>query len=128
MSSQHTYIHSINSSFYYSSTRRTKRSRNINLSKKVLSLKGVFVKNERGYRRNAKNMRFWSLLILLLSVASIRRNLLKTIHTEEWSAHKIQKVVTFNSDRKIINLIPNKNHSDITTNNLRLFFHSFVDS
>ena len=25
-------------------------------------LKGVFAKNERGYRRNAKNKRFWSLL------------------------------------------------------------------
>ena len=45
----------------------------------------------------------WSLLILLLSVASIRRKLLKTTQTEE-----IQKVATFNLDRKIINLIPNK--------------------
>ena len=40
-------------------------------------LKGVFAKNERGYRRNAKNKRFRSLLILLLSVASIRRKLLR---------------------------------------------------
>ena len=54
---------------------------------KLISLKGVFAKNERGYRLNAKNKRFWSLLILLLSVASIRRKLLKTIHTEERSAH-----------------------------------------
>ena len=52
-----------------------------------LLLKGVFAKNERGYRRNAKNKRLRSLLILLLSVASIRRKLLKTIHTEERSAH-----------------------------------------
>ena len=50
-------------------------------------LKGVLAKNERGYRRNAKNKRFRSLLILLLSVASKRRKLLKTIHTEERSAH-----------------------------------------
>ena len=50
-------------------------------------LKGVFAKNEKGYRRNAKKKRFRSLLILLLSVASIRRKLLKTIHTEERSAH-----------------------------------------
>ena len=50
-------------------------------------LKGVFAKNERGYRRNAKNKRFRSLLILLLSVAFIRRKLLKTIYTEERSAH-----------------------------------------
>ena len=39
--------------------------------------KGVFAKNERGYRRNAKNKRFRSLLILLLSVASVRRKLLR---------------------------------------------------
>ena len=45
-------------------------------------LKGVFAKNERGYRLNAIKKRFWSLLILLLSVASIRRKLLKTSHTE----------------------------------------------
>ena len=32
------------------------------------SLKGVFAKNERGYRYAAKNKRFWSLLILLLFV------------------------------------------------------------
>ena len=32
-----------------------------------------------GYRRTAKNNRFRSLLILLLSVTSIRRKLLKTI-------------------------------------------------
>ena len=46
------------------------------------SLKGVFAKNERGYRLNVIKKRFWSLLILLLSVAFIRRKLLKTSHTE----------------------------------------------
>ena len=35
----------------------------------VLYLKGVFAKNERGYRLNAIKKRLWSLLILLLSVA-----------------------------------------------------------
>ena len=49
---------------------------------RVQALKGVFAKNERGYRLNAIKKRFWSLLFLLLSVASIRRNLLKTSHTE----------------------------------------------
>ena len=48
----------------------------------IFPLKGVFAKNERGYRLNAIKKRFWSLLILLLSVASIRRTLLKTSHTE----------------------------------------------
>ena len=47
-----------------------------------LFLKGVFAKNERGYRLNAIKKRFWSLLVLLLSVASKRRKLLKTSHTE----------------------------------------------
>ena len=49
------------------------------------ALKGVFAKNERGYRLNAIKKRFWSLLILLLAVASIRRKLLKTTNTEERS-------------------------------------------
>ena len=54
---------------------------------KSTSLKGVFAKNERGYRLNAIKKLFWSLLILLISVASIRRKLIKTSHTEERSAH-----------------------------------------
>ena len=45
----------------------------------------MFTKNERGYRFTAKYKRIWSLLILLLSVASIRRKLLKKILTEERS-------------------------------------------
>ena len=40
-------------------------------------LKGVFAKNERGYRLKTINNRFWSLIILLLSVSSIWRKLLK---------------------------------------------------
>ena len=50
-------------------------------------LKGLFAKNERGDRLSAIKKRFWSLLILLLSVASIKRKLIKTSHTEERSAH-----------------------------------------
>ena len=42
-------------------------------------LKGVFAKNKRGYRLTAKNKRFSLLLILLLSVASIRRKLLNRL-------------------------------------------------
>ena len=48
-------------------------------------LKGVFAKNERGYRLTSKI--FDGDLILLLSVASIKRKLLKTTHTEERSVH-----------------------------------------
>ena len=50
-------------------------------------LKGLFAKNERGDRLSAIKKRFWSLLILLLSVASIKRKLIKTSHTKERSAH-----------------------------------------
>ena len=69
---------------------------------------GVFAKNERGYRLTEKNNRFWSLLILLLSVASIRRKLLKSTYTEERMALQIQKVATFNSDRKKNQIIQKK--------------------
>ena len=55
-----------------------------------LQLKGVFAKNERWFRLMAINNRFWLLLILLLSVASIWRKLLKTSHTEDflWAKQK----------------------------------------
>ena len=79
--------------------------------KSGLTLKGVFAKNVRGYTLNAIKKRFWSLLILLLSIASIRRKLLKTINSEERSVIQIQKdAATFNSDRK------------------QLFFDAFVNS
>ena len=42
-----------------------------------LILKGVFAKNERRYRLNAIKKRFWSLLILLLSVGSIMEKIVK---------------------------------------------------
>ena len=50
-------------------------------------LKGVFAKNDLEYWLPAKNNRVWSLLILLLSVVSIRRKLLKTAYTEDRSFH-----------------------------------------
>ena len=59
-------------------------------------LKGVFTKNERGNRLTAEYYRRRSLLILLLSVASIKRKLLKTTHTNSESS----KVATFESDLK----------------------------
>ena len=60
-------------------------------------LKGVLAKNERG---------FILLLILLLSVVSMRRKWLK--NNSYVSSMQIQKVATFNSDRKKINLNPDK--------------------
>ena len=42
-------------------------------------LKGVFAKNERGYRLTSNEILHRSLLILLLSVASIRRKSLKRL-------------------------------------------------
>ena len=57
-----------------------------------ISLKGAFAKNERGYRLTAKNYRWWSQPILLLSVASIMRKLLKMTLTEERSKYKFGKL------------------------------------
>ena len=71
-------------------------------------LKGVFAKNERGYRLNAIKKRFWPLLILLLSVASIGRKLLKTSHAEFLASIQIEKIATYDLDCKKINLISNK--------------------
>ena len=67
---------------------------------KNLTLKELFVKNEKGYRLKAKNKRILSLLILLISVASIRRKLLKTTHTEERTSIQILKVAIFDTDLK----------------------------
>jgi len=52
-----------------------------------VEFKGSVREKWKGYRLNAIKKRFWSLIILLLSVASIRRKLLKTSHTEYLSAH-----------------------------------------
>ena len=68
----------------------------------IIILMGVFTKNEREYRFTSKNFLWGLLLILLLSVGSIRRKLLKTNHIQ------IQKVAILYSDRMKINLIPNK--------------------
>ena len=76
-----------------------KTSLGTQLCLKFSLLKGVFAKNERGYRLNAIKKRFLLLLILLLSVASIRRKLLKTTNTEESSVHT-------NSERCSIRLRP----------------------
>ena len=81
-----------------------------------LLLKGVFVKNERGYRFKCDKKRLWSLLILLLSVASIRSKLLKTTNTED---------PIFNLNHKQINWIPNKSFRYYSH---RLFFDAFVNS
>ena len=64
---------------------------------KRVNLKEVFAKNERGYRHTAKNKRFWSLLILLLSVVSIRRKSLKTTYMlNNVASTQIEKVAIHN--------------------------------
>jgi len=50
-------------------------------------------------------MRFWSRLILLLSVASIRR---RRLIPNNFASIKIEKIATYDLDRKKINLISNK--------------------
>ena len=57
-------------------------------------LKGVFAKKERGYRLNAIKRRFWSLLILLLSVSSIRRKQIPN----NLASIQIEKIATYNLD------------------------------
>ena len=86
--------------------------------------RGFTAKNERGCRLKAKNNRFRSLLLILpLSVASMRRKMLKTTYTEEGSVTTIQsqKVAIYNSDRYF-----QTNHSDITTYSHRLLFDAFI--
>ena len=64
---------------------------------------------EKWNRFTAKDKRFWSLLILLLSVASIRRKLLKTTYTKERTFYTNSESCNLqHSTRKKINLIPNK--------------------
>ena len=71
------------------------------------NIKGNVCKNERGYRHSAKNNHFWLLLILLLSVASLRRKWLKTTHTEERSIpYKFRKLQHSTQIIKKINLFP----------------------
>ena len=98
------------------------------------SLKGVFAKTERGYYRlTAKNNRFWSLLILLLSVVSIRRTLLKTTNTEERRVHtnSVSCNIRLGSSKKI-NLVSNKLFryynlkSSIIFRRIRIYFIFYI--
>ena len=61
----------------------------------------MFDKNEREYRLTTKINHLLSLLILRLSVASLRRKLLKTSYTEERSVHINLKVAIYDSNSKI---------------------------
>ena len=81
------------------------------LMKGSKGLKGLFAKNERGYRLMAKNKRFWSLIILLLSVASVRRKLLKTTYTEERNVHTNSESCNIQQKNRNIFSIPRFNLS-----------------
>ena len=59
--------------------------------------------------------------LTILSVASIRGNLLKQLMLKNVASMQIQKVVTFYSDHKKVNLIPNKSFID------NFWTHSYVD-
>ena len=80
------------------------------------SLKGVFAKNESGYRLTSKHYRWGLLLILLLrlipkNVASIQ------IQKVEYSTRFVKKSIYFLT-----------NHSDITTIYHLFFFDAFLHS
>ena len=81
----------------------------------------MFAKNERGYRLTAKNYRWWLQLILLLSVASKRRKLVKTTHTKERSVITKSEICNFRLDRKRIILSPNKSFRYYNPYNHRFF-------
>ena len=90
----------------------------------------MLAKKELGYMLMAKDNRFWSLLILLLSVASIKRKLLKTTYTEECResiVHTNSESCNNYSDRKK-SIQFQTNYSDITAYSHRSFFDAFVDS
>ena len=74
-----------------------------------------------GIALRRKIIAFWLQKIFLLLVASIRRKLLKTTHAEERSVHIHSESC---SDRKIINLIPNKISVDV----MSTFFEFLVRS
>ena len=80
-----------------------------------------------GYRLTAKNYRWWSLLICLLSVASIRRKLLKRLIPKNVAIIQIQKFETYDSDLKKINFIPKK--SSIIFRRMRIYsrFNNIFD-
>ena len=76
-------------------------------------LKGVFAKNNRGYRLKAKNKRFWLLLILLLCCVCKKKIVKNDLYWRTWRPYKFRKLQY--SYRKMINLISNKSYLDITT-------------
>jgi len=82
-----------------SSANRTDRKNSEQLEMSFIEIKGSVREKWKGDRLNAIKKRFWSLLILLLSVTSIRRKLLKTTYTEERSIYT-------NSERCNIRLRP----------------------
>ena len=88
-------------------------------------LKGLFAKNKRGYKLTAKNKHFWSLLILVLSVVSLRRKFLKTTYTWERSVHtNLESCNIRRINCKLINLISSTSFIYYH----QLFFHMFIYS
>ena len=63
-------------------------------------LKGEFAKNERGFRLTSNRIRYPSLLILLLSVASMRRKLSKSLTPKSVESIQISVVAFSRLDRK----------------------------
>ena len=75
----------------------------------------MFAKNKRGFRVTPKNNRVWSLCCVHKEKIVKKRLIAK----KKVASIQIQKVATFNSRRKIINLIPNKSLFRI-----KLIFHN----
>ena len=99
-----------------------------------LFVKGGVREKWKGIWAYGESNRFWSLLILLLSVASIRRELLKTTYSEECSVHtNSESCNLYDSNCKIINFILNKSfrYCNLWSSNIfrririQLMFHNF---
>ena len=98
-----------------------------------LFVKGGVREKWKGIWAYGESNRFWSLLILLLSVASIRRELLKTTYSEECSVHtNSESCNLYDSNCKIINFILNKSfrYCNLWSSNIfrriQLMFHNFL--
>ena len=100
-----------------------------------LFVKGGVREKWKGIWAYGESNRFWSQLILLLSVASIRRELLKTTYSEECSVHtNSESCNLYDSNCKIINFILNKSfrYCNLWSSNIfrririQLMFHNFL--
>ena len=83
----------------------------------------MLAKNEREYRFTSNWIRYWSLIILLLSVVSLRRTLLKTTHPKNFRPNANSRSCIIPLAWIVNNSIKSKNtNSDNTTYNCQIVY------